>query len=94
MLRGIVYVTRNIMKEKYWGKFAQTYDQDLDCVIGEKLLEDIHQELIHLPELGNVLELGCGTGYFYPVNSSKKHENHGYGSIGKSFRKSKRTYGR
>lgn len=54
----------NNMTEEYWSRFADTYDEKQEYVVGKQLFEDITQELNRLPELGELVELGCGTGYF------------------------------
>jgi ubiquinone/menaquinone biosynthesis C-methylase UbiE len=50
--------------EEYWSRFPDTYDKKMEYVVGKELREAIVQELNHLPELGDLLELGCGTGIF------------------------------
>lgn len=36
----------------------------MEYVVGKELLEEINQELNHLPELGEFVEFGCGTGIY------------------------------
>jgi ubiquinone/menaquinone biosynthesis C-methylase UbiE len=50
--------------EEYWSRFPDTYDQNQEYVVGRELLDDMAGELHQLAELGDVLEFGCGTGYF------------------------------
>ena len=50
--------------ENYWSRFPDTYDQKMEYVVGKELRDDIIQELNRLPELGKLVELGCGTGIF------------------------------
>jgi ABC-2 type transport system ATP-binding protein len=50
--------------EDYWGRFSDTYDQNQEYVVGRELLDEITGELSQLRELGEVVEFGCGTGYF------------------------------
>ena len=50
--------------ERYWSRFQTTYDKNQEYVVGKDLLDHVKEELNNLPDLGNVLELGCGTGYF------------------------------
>jgi ubiquinone/menaquinone biosynthesis C-methylase UbiE len=52
------------MTEEYWSRFPDTYDKNQEYVVGRELLHEIAGELQNLVELGDVLELGCGTGYF------------------------------
>ena len=50
--------------ERYWSRFPHTYDRNQEYVVGKELLDQITKELDSLPELGDVVELGCGTGCF------------------------------
>jgi ABC-2 type transport system ATP-binding protein len=50
--------------EKYWSRFPDTYDKKMEYVVGKELRDEIIQELNRLPELGRLVELGCGTGIF------------------------------
>jgi ubiquinone/menaquinone biosynthesis C-methylase UbiE len=50
--------------EEYWSRFPDTYDRKMAYVVGKELREAIIQELNRLPELGELVELGCGTGIF------------------------------
>ena len=52
------------MNEDYWGRFSDTYDRNQEYVVGTQLLDEITRELNQLTELGEVVEFGCGTGYF------------------------------
>lgn len=52
------------MTEDYWGRFSETYDRNQEYVVGRELLDEITGELNQLAELGEVVEFGCGTGYF------------------------------
>ena len=55
---------QNNITEKYWSRFADTYDKKMEYVVGKELRDDIVQELNCLPDLGELVELGCGTGIF------------------------------
>ncbi|UCC99842.1 MAG: class I SAM-dependent methyltransferase [Phycisphaerales bacterium] len=57
--------------EQYWSRFPDTYDNNQQCVVGKELLDRITEELDGLPELGEVIELGCGTGRFTPMIAGK-----------------------
>ena len=59
------------MIERYWSRFADTYDRNQLYVVGQEILDLIKMELDGLPELGAVLELGCGTGYFTKAIAEK-----------------------
>ena len=50
--------------EEYWSRFPDTYDKKMEYVVGKELREAIAQELNLLPALGELAELGCGTGIF------------------------------
>ncbi len=55
---------RDSITEKYWSRFPDTYDRKMEYVVGKELRDAIVQELKRLPELGELVELGCGTGVF------------------------------
>ena len=59
------------MIEQYWSRFPDTYDQNQEYVVGRKLLDEITGELHELAKLGDVLEIGCGTGYFTATIAEK-----------------------
>jgi ubiquinone/menaquinone biosynthesis C-methylase UbiE len=51
-------------KEEYWSKYARTYNSDQEYVIGKKILQNITERLSEEREPGDVIEFGCGVGYF------------------------------
>jgi ubiquinone/menaquinone biosynthesis C-methylase UbiE len=51
-------------QERYWSRFARSYDRDGEYVVGKPILEAIERRLLEERCLGDVIELGCGTGYF------------------------------
>lgn len=51
-------------QEQYWSKFSQTYDANQAYAVGHDLLEMMTAALDELNDLGDVVEFGCGTGYF------------------------------
>ena len=53
--------------EKYWSRFQTTYDENQEYVVGKYLLDEVKENIKRLPDLGEVLELGCGTGIFTEV---------------------------
>ena len=55
---------RDNITEKYWSRFPDTYDKKMEYVVGKELLDEIIQELNRLPELGELVEFGCGTGIY------------------------------
>lgn len=56
-----------LKKEEYWSKFAQGYDQGVDYIVGKAIQQDIMKRLSEEHNLGEVVEFGCGTGYFTRV---------------------------
>ncbi|MCA9933169.1 MAG: class I SAM-dependent methyltransferase [Ardenticatenaceae bacterium] len=54
-------------KEKYWSRFQDSYDKNQEYVVGKKLLGIISEKLGDLTGLGEVVEFGCGTGYFSEI---------------------------
>jgi len=55
------------MIEEYWSRFQTAYDENQEYVVGKDLLDNVKENIRRLPDLGEVLELGCGTGYFTEV---------------------------
>jgi ABC-2 type transport system ATP-binding protein len=51
-------------KEQYWSRFARTFDEDQEHVVGKTILQAIDKRLSEEHDLGDVIEFGCGTGYF------------------------------
>ena len=54
-------------EEEYWGKFAPTYDNDQEYIVGKAILQAITAKLREECDLGEVIEFGCGPGYFTKV---------------------------
>ncbi len=52
------------MQEQYWSKFSQAYDANQAYAVGEDLLKTMTATVNDLSDLGEVVEFGCGTGYF------------------------------
>jgi ubiquinone/menaquinone biosynthesis C-methylase UbiE len=50
--------------EEYWDKIAGTFDEDQTYIVGEAVQEAIIQELSKEQDLGDVVEFGCGRGYY------------------------------
>jgi ABC-2 type transport system ATP-binding protein len=51
-------------EERYWSRFANSYDRDGEYVVGQPILQSINEKLLNERSLGNAIEFGCGTGYF------------------------------
>ena len=51
-------------EEKYWSRFARTFDDEQEYVVGKTILQAIDKRLSEECYLGDVIEFGCGTGYF------------------------------
>lgn len=51
-------------EEQYWSRFAHSYDRDGEYVVGRPILEAIEKKLSEERDLGDVVEFGCGTGFF------------------------------
>lgn len=54
----------NLNKETYWSRFTEDYEERQSHVVGNEVLLLAHEELLKEINLGNVLELGCGTGLY------------------------------
>jgi ABC-2 type transport system ATP-binding protein len=62
------------MTDLYWDRFSETYDANMERVVGKTLIADINEALVKLPALGKAAEFGCGTGY-YTDPIARKAEN-------------------
>ncbi|MEA1924714.1 MAG: class I SAM-dependent methyltransferase [Candidatus Altiarchaeota archaeon] len=51
-------------QEKDWGKMADKFDENTRYVVGEAICEEISERVSKEGNLSNVIEFGCGTGYF------------------------------
>ena len=58
-------------KEKYWSRYACTYDDYTDYVVGKNLRQAIVERLLEEHELGEIVEFGCGTGYYTKAIAGK-----------------------
>ncbi len=50
-------------EEQYWSRFAHSYDRDGEYIVGKPILQAIVERLSEERDLGDCVELGCGTGY-------------------------------
>jgi 2-polyprenyl-3-methyl-5-hydroxy-6-metoxy-1,4-benzoquinol methylase len=51
-------------EERYWSRFASSYDTDQQYVVGEAIQQAVTRKLSGERDLGEVIEFGCGGGYF------------------------------
>jgi ubiquinone/menaquinone biosynthesis C-methylase UbiE len=56
-----------LKREEYWSKFTHNYDQGVDHIVGEAIQQEIIKRLSEEHNLGDLIEFGCGTGYFTKV---------------------------
>ena len=54
-------------KGDYWGRFAGTYDDTIDRMMGKEVRLRLADVLAREHGLGEAVEFGCGTGYFTRV---------------------------
>jgi len=54
-------------KEKYWSKYAYDYDEGVDYIVGKDIQKTIIERLSEECDIGEVIEFGCGTGYYTKV---------------------------
>ena len=54
-------------KESYWSTYATVYDDGVDYVVGRALRMAVAEKLSHERNRGEVLECGCGTGFYTRV---------------------------
>ena len=67
-MRGVFLAEEFI---KFWAELANRYDSAIDNIMGEKIRLKIREKLNEENNLGNLLELGCGTGYFTETLAGK-----------------------
>jgi len=53
-----------VEQERYWSKCARTYTSDQEYIVGKRVLDAITERIYKEGELGDVIEFGCGVGYF------------------------------
>lgn len=54
-------------KVEYWNKFANTFDEDQTYIVGEPVQQAVLERLSGESDLGELLELGCGAGFYTKV---------------------------
>ena len=68
VIRGISLAEEFI---KFWAELSNRYDSAIDNIMGEKIRPKIREKLNEEDNLGNLIELGCGTGYFTETLANK-----------------------
>lgn len=51
-------------KERYWSRYADRYDEYTDYIVGKMLRQALIGKMRQERNLGDVIECGCGTGFF------------------------------
>lgn len=59
---------------KFWAAMSHRYDSFIDTVLGEKIRPKILEKLNEEENLGNLIEFGCGTGYFTKTLADKSEK--------------------
>jgi ubiquinone/menaquinone biosynthesis C-methylase UbiE len=54
-------------KEEYWSRFANNFDEEQTYVVGGAIQQTILERLSGESDLGELIELGCGAGFFTKV---------------------------
>lgn len=57
--------------EKYWDRYARNYDEAAEYVVGKALRQMVMERLLGESGLGEVMEFGCGTGFFTKAIAKK-----------------------
>ena len=58
-------------KEEYWSKFANTFNEDQKYIVGEAIQQTLRERLSKESELEELIEFGCGTGFYTKVLAEK-----------------------
>ncbi len=54
----------NNKEERYWSRYTCNYDDIQEYVVGKTVRQEIVKKINNERDLGEVIEFGCGTGYF------------------------------
>jgi len=52
---------------EYWSKFANTFNEDQTYIVGEAIQQAVMERLSGESDLGELIELGCGAGFYTKV---------------------------
>ncbi len=58
-------------QREFWSKIAQKYDEVADLQIGSRTRSMVREQLNREGRLGNVVEFGCGTGFYTQALADK-----------------------
>ena len=58
---------KNEKQKKDWGKTADKFNEISEYVVGKTINKNISEKLSKEKKLGEVMEFGCGTGYFTKI---------------------------
>lgn len=61
-------------EERYWSRLAHAYDRDGEYIVGKPILQAIIERLSEEQDLGDAIDLGCGTGYL--TKAITRHAQH------------------
>jgi len=53
--------------DNFWDRFSDTYDEKVETLFGKELRPKLARLLDREHDLGDAVEIGCGTGYFTAV---------------------------
>lgn len=61
----------NDEQSEFWSNIAQKYDRVVDLQIGPKTRSMVRERVAQEGQLGNLVEFGCGTGFYTQVLADK-----------------------
>jgi ubiquinone/menaquinone biosynthesis C-methylase UbiE len=57
----------NYRKEEYWSRFAKNFDEEQTYIVGGAIQQAVLTRLSGESDLGELIELGCGAGFYTKV---------------------------
>ena len=54
-------------KEEYWSRFANNFDEEQTYIVGDAIQQAVLERLSGESDLGELIELGCGAGFYTKV---------------------------